>query len=144
MISRSKKILVFLFILILFGSIAAYFIWNKPHQDVANASGIKTDAPALYKAFTTDSVSAKKTFIEKVTEVSGTIHSVSKNQQDQTIILLKTGSDGAYINCTMEEGDTFKDGSLVTLKGICSGLGQGDAEMGIMGDVYLTRCYIKK
>ena len=132
---------VFITVIIIAG--IGYYFWNKPHRDVAGASGIKTNAAALYKAFTTDSAAANKNFIEQVIEVSGMVSSVSKNQQNQTIILIKTTTESAYINCTMEQQSVdIKEANNINIKGICNGL--GDAELGIMGDVYLVRCYLVK
>ena len=140
----TPKIIVVIFcILILLGVVTAFYLWNKPHQDVANTTAVKINAVELYKVFSTDSVTANKKFIQQVIEVSGTIHNISKNQQNQTIVLIKTNTDGAYINCTLEqESNKLQAGQFVNLKGICNGLGQGDADIGIMGDVYLVRCYL--
>jgi len=142
MTGKAKKIISAILVLALAGAATGYFIWNKPHQDVESATAVKTTATELYKSFTTDSVTAKKNFVQRVLEVSGTVSAVSKNQQNQTVVLIKTGTDGASVNCTMEaEAAAFSVGSTVIIKGICDGLGQGDADLGIMGDVYLVRCY---
>ena len=44
----------------------------------------------------------------------------------------------------MEEVAGLAENKQVTLKGICTGMGMGDADLGIMGDVYLVRCYLIK
>ena len=137
-----KKIGVIFCVLILIGVITAFYLWNKPHQNVANAAAVKTDAVELYKIFSTDSATANKKFVQQVIEVSGIVHNISKNQQNQTIVLIKTNTDGAYINCTLEQDlNKLQTGRFVNLKGICNGIGQGDADLGIKGDVYLVRCY---
>ncbi len=145
MAGKAKKIITAILVLALAGAAACYYIWNKPHQDVESAAAVKTTATELYKSFTTDSVTAKKNYDQQVLEVSGMVSAVSKNQQNQTVLLIKTDTDGASVNCTMEgEPAAFSVGSTVTIKGICDGLGQGDADLGIMGDVYLVRCYSVK
>ena len=145
MISKNKKtVLVFLMVTII-GVAAGFYLWNKPHQNVANAAAIKTDAISLYKIFSTDSITANKKFIQQVIEVSGTINSISKNQQNQTVALIKTGIEGAYINCTLEQNsNNLQIGQSISIKGICNGIGQGDADLGIKGDIYLVRCYLDK
>jgi hypothetical protein len=35
----------------------------------------------------------------------------------------------------------IKEDETVKIKGICTGIGMGDATMEILGDVYLSRCY---
>jgi hypothetical protein len=69
------------------------------------------------------------------------VKSISKNLQNQTVVILKTNTEGSYINCTMEgAAENIKEESSVIIKGVCQGI-QGDADLGIMGDVYLIRCY---
>lgn len=122
-----------------------YFLWNKKHTDVVRTDGIEIAASVLYKSFTTDSAMATKNYVQHVLQVSGTASSITENQQSNTVILLKTSADGAYINCTMEEKKTgVKEGNKILIKGICNGLGQADADLGILGDVYLVRCYLVK
>ena len=145
MASSPKKIVVTFCILILIGVCVAFYLWNKPHQDIAHAVAIKTDAVTLYNVFITDSIAANKKYIQQVIEVSGTINSILKNQQNQTVTLFKTDTNGAFINCTLEqESNTLQPGQFISIKGICTGIGQGDADLGIMGDVYLVRCFINK
>ena len=142
MAGKAKKIISAVLILVLIAAAAGYYLWNKPHQNVSDADGIKTEATTLYKIFITDSVAAKKNFLQQVLQVKGIVNGISKNQQSQTVVTIKTGTEVAYINCTMEgEAVNIKEGNEVMIKGICEGIGEGDAEMGIMGDVYLVRCY---
>jgi len=131
--------------IVLCGFVTAYFIWNKPHQDVKSADALSVDAVSLYNSFINDSANAKSTYLNKVVKVSGVVDKVSLNQQHQQIILLNTSVAGASINCTMEESSNMiKPRDKVLVKGICSGYIPGDAEMGIPGDVVLTRSYAVK
>ena len=108
-----------------------------------NANATKVAAMELYQTFANDSAVAKIKYLEKILEVSGDVTQVDKNQQGQVIILLKTHTAGASINCTMEDtSGKIKTGGKIKIKGICSGLGQADKDMGISADVYLTRCYL--
>lgn len=142
MAGKAKKVALSLLVLIIIAGIVGYSLWNKPHTDVSSADAIKTDALSLYQSFTTDSANAKKKFLLQVVEVSGTVSSVNTNQQNQQIVLVKTATDGANINCTMEKAiDNIHPGTAISIKGICEGLGQGDADLGIPGDLYLVRCY---
>jgi tRNA_anti-like len=143
MTGKKKKIAAALLFCAITAAVVVYYLWNKPHLDVVYAQSVKTGAADLYNSFITDSAAAKKKFSEQVIEVTGIISGVSKNQQNQTVILLKSGVEGANINCTMEgEAGKTAVGENVSVKGICEGLGQGDADLGILGDLYLVRCYI--
>lgn len=122
--------------------IIGYGIWNKPHREVKDATAIKTTAVALYKDLTTDSARMKSIFINKIVAVSGEVKEISKNKQNQQIILLKTNVPEGSVNCTMEENvDTIKVGNMVDLKGICLGYIGGDMDINLPGDVFLIRCY---
>ena len=143
---KIKTILLIVVVLGIIGAITAYFMYNKKALDVQSASAIEVNAPELYKTFLTDSTTAKTKYAQKVVKVAGLVTSVSKNQQNQPIVLLKTDSDGASVNCTMEGAvdASCAAGSHVVVKGICGGIGQGDADMGILADVYILRGYISK
>ena len=66
MTGTPKTIVVIFCILIAIGVTTAFYLWNKPHQDVANAAAVKTSAVELYKVFNTDSVTANKKFVQQV------------------------------------------------------------------------------
>ena len=66
MTGTPKTIVVIFCILIAIGVATAFYLWNKPHQDVANAASVKTSAVELYKVFNTDYVTANKKFVQQV------------------------------------------------------------------------------
>jgi len=128
--------------LVIIGGIKAWMMWNKPHQDVKDADAITTTSAALYNSFLQNPTAAKTVYVNKVVQVSGEITQVNHNQQNQTVLLLKTDTPDASINCTMEgEATDIKQGITINIKGICNGYNSGDADMGIPGDVLLVRCY---
>ena len=131
--------------LLLAASAVAYYMYNKGPMDVKSASGIKVDAVDLYRAYLADSITAQKLYNGKVVEVKGTVAGLSTNQQNEQLVLLASGEESAYVNCTMEqEGIVLSQGQQVELKGICNGPGQAEPELGIKADLYLTRVYIKQ
>ena len=137
------NILIFFIALVITGVVAGYMMWNKPHKNVKDANAVKISAVDLYTIFTSDSAKAKSMYLNKVVAVSGEVVRVSDNQQNQQVILLRTETADAFINCTMEENaNNVKAGDTIVLKGICSGYISGDPDMGLAGDVFLTRCYI--
>ncbi|MEP7236604.1 MAG: hypothetical protein ABI685_02025 [Ferruginibacter sp.] len=146
---RKKKwksfFLSFITIAIIAAGIAAYLLWNKVHKNVKDATAVETTAVDMYKLFLTDSSKAKIQFTDKVVSVSGELTKVTNNQQSQQVVLIKTATDGGYVNCTIE-GDSIsvKAGEPITIKGICSGYIAGDADMGLPGDVFLIRGYLIK
>jgi len=146
MTPKTKKTIIFSLLgIIAIGGAIAFYLYNKGPIDVKNASGIKVAATELYQTFSKDSTEAKKKYTDKILEVSGIVTQVSQNQQNQAIVLIKTNESGASVNCTMEgPADAIKEKDAIVLKGICTGMGMGDVDLGILGDVYLVRCYLVK
>jgi tRNA_anti-like len=143
--SKKKYLLLFLTGIVLLAAGAGFYFYNKPAVDIKDANGLKVFATSLYETFTKDSVVAKKEYTNKILEVSGMVTLITENQQHQPLVLLKTNIGGAAVNCTLEGPvGAIKVGSSVSIKGICNGIGEGDADLGIIGDVYLVRCYVLK
>ena len=139
------RIAVLIAVLATAGSITGYLLWNKPHREVAEATALKIQATELYRIFSKDSAAARRDFLEKVLSVEGQLQKVSENQQKQLVATLLTGTEGAYINCTFEgPANGLQAGKTVSIKGICGGLGEGDPDLGIPGDLYLLRCYMSE
>jgi hypothetical protein len=151
MIGKTKKtILLPVAVLVFAAAFIGYTLYNKQHFSVAASTPATTiTATALHQTFTTDSALAKGKFIgdennQKVIKVDGEIAAIKEDQQGNTIILLKTASDGAFINCTLEgKAENINAGKTIALKGICNGY-NFDADMGIPGDVILVRCFLIK
>jgi tRNA_anti-like len=141
---KGKTVIIFLLLLAVLAAGFGYYLFNKGPMDVKNSEALKVNAIELYQLLSTDSASGLKKYAGKVLEVDGNVNSVSVNQKKEKVILLRTNTENGYVNCTMEEPAEVKVNDKVTIKGICSGIGQGDEDLGIKGDVYLTRCFLKK
>ena len=129
-------------VVIVTGVIIGYRLWNKPHENIKNASAIKINAIALYNTLANDSLHMSSSLINQVLVVSGKVKSVSENQQKQQVILLETNVPDGSVNCTMEEKvKIVKAGDSILLKGICMGYTGGDQDIQLPGDVFLIRCY---
>lgn len=143
-----RTILFTVLCLVAIGAGVGYYFYNKKPLNPNDVSAdTKTTSIELYRAFAADTVAAKKNFSRKdeVVEVSGIVSGISPNQDKQSIILLKTNVEGASVNCTMEgPAENIKEGDSVKLKGFCTGMGASDADLGLVADVYMIRCYVIK
>ena len=129
-------------VVIITGVIIGYRLWNKPHENIKNASAIKINAIALYNTLANDSSYTPSSLVNKILVVSGKVKRVSENQQKQQVILLETNVPDGSVNCTMEEKvKIVKAGDSILLKGICMGYTGGDQDIQLPGDVFLIRCY---
>lgn len=143
MSAKKKNVVIFFLAVIAIAGFIGFYFYNKGPVNIKNAEAMKTEASALYQSFLKDLAAAKKTYLNNVLEVSGLVMKISKNQENQVIVMLQTNEAGAYVNCTMEEEVAgLVENKQAVLKGICTGMGIGDADLGIMGDVYLVRCYL--
>ncbi len=112
-----------LIICLLVGSAVAYFMWNKPHRDVADEKGIQTPAALIVKDYQANEQTANTKYLDKAIEVTGTITEVKANQEGKTTILLASEDAFTGVFCTLKENaPNLTVGSSVTLKGICSGM----------------------
>ncbi len=146
MTPKRKKIILFLITgIVAICAAFAFYLYNKGPVDIKNAKGIKINAAGLYQAYYKDSLAAVSKYSNKIVETTGVVAQVTQNQQNQSVVLLITNETGAFINCTMEDATAvIKEDATVKIKGICTGIGMGDALMEILGDVYLARCYLVK
>ena len=142
---KKKNLLPVLLLILLAGAGVGYYFYNKGPVNIENAVAQKVEAAGLYQAFASDSISAQQKYSGKILIVSGRLGQTSRNQQGLSIIFLKTGNSGSFINCTLEQElpSGLKENQLLQIKGICSGLGQADAELGIEPDLYLERCLVQ-
>jgi hypothetical protein len=143
--STKKKFLLILFLFVLGTITIGYYFYNKGPENIRSRDALPVTATELYKAYLEDSVVAQQKFSGKVIIVTGIIGKAGANQQNETIISLKTNEPGAFINCSMEQPRPgLQLNRQVRIKGFCSGMGQGDPDLGIKADVYVTRCWIEE
>ena len=146
MTPKTKRTILFTVLcLVAIGAGVGYYLYNKKPLNPNDVSpDTKTTSIELYQAYAADTVAAKKNFSRKdeVVEVSGVITSISQNADKKAVILLKTNVEGASVNCTIEgTAENIKEGDSISLKGFCTGMGASDADLGLVADVYMIRCY---
>ena len=143
-IFRKRNIILFLVLIIITAAFTGYYFYNKGPVDIQQAAAQKVAATTLYNEFIADTAAAQKKYSGKILLVSGNVADLSVNQQGQSIILLKTGNGGGFINCTLQEKTTgISKDQPIQVKGSCSGLGQADEDLGLQPDLYLERCIIQ-
>lgn len=134
----NKRSIVFVSIMMLLviAAIVAWMTYNKPHQSVDNAD-FSVEAAQLVEVFEQDEAAANEKYLDKVIEVNGVVKDVLKSDNSVTILL---GDPEAMssVSCSLSpegsrEAGNITQGSLVTIKGICSGM---------LLDVALTNCEI--
>jgi hypothetical protein len=103
-------------------SIAAWWLFNKPHRDVTKEQGVQLSAQNLYDAFRTNEAEANKLYLDKAIEMTGEVGEVITNQDGNQVVNFKTNDPLFVINCTFKENPgELKPGQTITFKGICTG-----------------------
>jgi len=123
---RWQKILLWLLVIGLlgFGIMKGYlyYLKNKPHRDVTKEQGISVTAEQIFTDFSTNEAVANQKYLNKAIEVTGEVAEVKKNQDNNTVVVLKTSDPIFGVNCTFKEDPgNIQAGNQITFKGICTG-----------------------
>lgn len=131
-----------------------YYLFNKPHRDVQTTdTDFALSASVLVQEYLTDATAANQKYLSetgdsKVLEVTGKVHSVSRDKNNQWVVLLKQDGDKAGVSCTFTAAtnaaaEKLAIGSTATIKGVIrSGAGY-DADLELYEDVILEKCDVK-
>ena len=99
-----------------------YYLLNKPGRDVTKEQGITVTAEQIFNDFTTNEAAANQKYLNKAIEVTGEVGEVKKNQDNSTVVVLKTSDPIFGVNCTFKQDPgAVQPGSQITFKGICTG-----------------------
>lgn len=144
----SKKtitsVLITVLILLVLGAVYVYREFNRKAPDTADLTpAYELTGTQLLEAFQQDEKKANTLYLGKVLAVTGMIKSKSSDSAGvQTLVIGDTASLSS-VRCIMN-GVTgsvtgpLTAGSVVTIKGICTGYNADD--MGLGADVLLNRC----
>lgn len=140
-----RYILISLFIIIAAAALYIYKEYNRTHKDTA---ALKPDysftAGDLIKEFETDEQASNKKFWDKVIQVEGLVKEISKDEKGFYTLALGDSSSMSSVRCSIDsvhsnEASAVKKGSIVAVKGICSGFNSDE----ILGsDVILIRSVV--
>ena len=133
------------------GGAIVFYMFNQPHRDVqATTADYKMEAAQLVNEYLADAEISNDKYLDeegesKIIEVTGTISEISKDMNNQTVILLKNKDDNAGVSCTLLptiNSENLNIGKIVTIKGVIrSGAGY-DEDLGFYEDVIMEKCDI--
>lgn len=136
MVAIMKRIILLGLLALALIAVSVYRLYNKPHRQLENEKSISVDASTLLKAFEQDESAANAIYLDKVLEVSGSVSSISTNQDGKQVIVLGSHDPMFGISCTMAvESPASKQGDYLIIKGFCKGY---------LSDVVLTECKVVK
>jgi len=150
-----KKILIGVGVLVVIGGAIIFYMFNQPHRDVqAQSADYSFEASAIVNEYLADSKKANEKYLDsegesKILEITGIVADISKDYNDQTVILLKGASDKAGVSCTFskenEAGTTnVKVGQTITVKGVIRSGASYDEDLEMYENVNLDKSKIIK
>ncbi|MEA1786741.1 hypothetical protein U1E44_11605 [Arenibacter sp. GZD96] len=140
---------------LLVGAIIVYRMMNMPHRDVQSAkTDVAISAAALVHEYLADASMANNKYLEaegdsKILAVSGVIASITEDQNNQIVILLKDNAEKAGVSCTFTTETNanttdLKVGQTITVKGVIRSGAGFDEDLEMYEDVILEKCDIVK
>ncbi len=142
-----KKWLLALFVLLLAGGIAIWYLFTLKYDDTATVKADYTvNAMDFIKEFKQDMAAANKKYTEKIVVINGFVSAVEMADTTANIKMVDT-TNGAYIIFAFQqqhlaEAKAMKEGEEVSIKGSCS----NGAFSSILEAEYITfkRCAVNK
>ncbi|MBL0103363.1 MAG: hypothetical protein IPP51_06120 [Bacteroidetes bacterium] len=135
-----KKIFLALGVAILSGAAYGFYLFNKPHQSLSDATpDFKLNSEVLITAYENDEKTANTKYLGKIIEVTGVVSEKTKDDKGKVSLTL-AGPDLAGIGCDFENKAIEKTtklnvGDQVKIKGTCTG---------ILMDVVLVDCVVSE
>jgi len=125
-------------VVIAVGAFGYYYV-NKPKASIVHKQPDVIISPEkLLNEFVTDEEAANAKYLDKIIEVSGKIASKNQNEDHKITILMDTGDPMSSVTCELNpkeisKSSGFDKGSIIELKGICTGM---------LTDIVLVDCII--
>jgi len=133
-----KLIPIIILIVAIIGGAVVYFVYNKPHRDIASEdAAFSLTADELFDAFEADESAANALYLDKVVEVTGEVAEVTENSAGQAVITI-TAANAMLggVSATMQDSgrSSVEVGKTATVKCRCTGY---------LMDVILINCTVK-
>lgn len=148
-----KLVAAIIFAGIIIGLSIAYYLFNMPQRDVQDS---KTDfslsASSIVNEYLLNADSANAKYLQeegdsKILSVKGKIFSISVDQKNQKVILLKDSLEKAGVSCTFMQttnshAENLKIGETVTIKGVIRSGAGFDKDLDFYENVIMEKCDI--
>lgn len=157
MLTKRKKVIKRIVVLLIVGvaivSSLILYLFNMPHRDVQslNANYILTSSQ-IVNEYLSDKDAANAKYLSalgesKILEITGVVHKISQDFNDQTVLLLKDNDDKAGVSATLISNTIIptshiKLGDLITVKGVIRSGASFDEDLGMYENVILDKCDI--
>jgi hypothetical protein len=125
-----RIVLVMVVLVLIIGGWYAYAIYQEKTPDVVGKEPeVVTTAKELLEAFDKDTADARKKYIDKIVEVSGTVKRIDTTGsvvlgEEGTASEVTIGFDRRHIG----DYKKIKEGAMAKFQGVCSGYDKGNSD----------------
>ena len=148
-----KTIITVLLVALVAGAAGGYYMYNKPRRDIqATDVDLEISSSMLVTEYLDDYQKANDKYLDdegesKILSVSGTVHSISTDFNEQKVVLLKSSSDKAGVSCTFTSEtnsslDMVEPGQQITIKGVIRSGATYDEDLDMYENVNIEKCDI--
>jgi hypothetical protein len=134
---------------------AGAYMWFKPHRNVqATKAYAELKVQDLVNEFTADAAKANAKYLasdgnSKVLIVEGRVSTISANQNEEKVIVLKeegakAGVSATFTHKTSLNAETVKAGDIIKIKGAIAAGNSYDADLDLYEHAILVQCDIIK
>jgi len=153
---KSVKIIGILAIAgIIIGGGTAYYLFNMPHRDVQNQTvDYSLTSTELVNEYLADANVANEKYLSedgdsKILEITGVVEAINEDFNGQRVVVLKTNSDKAGVNCsftaeTNVNAEQLKVGQKATIKGVIRSGASYDADLEMYVNATVEKCNVVK
>ena len=152
---NKKKTFITLGLLFSAGLVIIIYIFFQPHRDVQNTNtDFSLNSSEIVLEYLVDANKANDTYLDeegesKVLEVKGIISDISEDFNKQKVVLLKSETDQAGVQCTftIESGnqvESLRIGDEVIIKGEIESGASYDEDLEMYENVIMGNCALLK
>jgi hypothetical protein len=146
-----KRVLLVAVVLFAAGVGYALYLFNMPHRDVQEAeTDYKLDVSVLINEYLRDPSSADDKYLgeegqSKVLVVTGKVKNISKDFNNNVVVVLHGDTDLAGVSCTFmptsnKNAIELKKGEQVSVKGVIRSGAAYDEDLELYEDVIMEKC----
>lgn len=150
-----KRILTGAFLLMTLTIGIAAYLWFKPHRNVRSETAFaKLSAAELVEEFIVDPEKSNIKYLSddgnsKVLIIKGKVSKISRNQNGETVILLKenlykTGVSATFTKQSNARTSGIKVGDIISVKGAITAGNQYDKDLDLYENAILIQCDISQ
>lgn len=146
-----KRIGIVVIIGVIIASGIIFYMFNKPHRDVqaAQTDYNLTTAEIVSQYLKNEDTANNKYLSEegasKIIAITGEVFSITTDQKNQKVIVLKAAKEKAGVSCTFMKStnvnaEKLQKGQTVTIKGVIRSGAGFDEDLDMYEDVILEKC----